>query len=285
MSRIVTSVPESLEDLARRLSAQQPKLSRKLRQIGDYVLRRPEQVALETISTGARSAGVAPSAVVRFAQAMGFAGFREMQRLFRERLVDRLPSSAEPTRDRADQARGSALAAFIAAASAGLARLAHTIGEADLERAVELLRAAEVLHLLGSRRSFPIAAYLAYGFAHLGLRTRLLDGAGGMLALQVTAMGSRDLLIATSFRPYAPETVDAAARAAALGVPILAITDVPSSPIAALATLALFVEEAEVRGVRGLAVAATLASALMLATERQLARANEPGVRNGCSAS
>jgi DNA-binding MurR/RpiR family transcriptional regulator len=112
---------------------------------------------------------------------------------------------------------------------------------------------------------------------------RLLDGAGGMLALQATAMSGRDLLLATSFRPYAPETLEVAERAAALSVPVVAITDSPSSPLAAGAEVALLVEKAEVQGVRGLGVVSTLAAALVLATGRRLAHAEGAGRRSGNS--
>jgi len=112
---------------------------------------------------------------------------------------------------------------------------------------------------------------------------RLLDGAGGMLALQATAMSGRDLLLATSFRPYAPETLEVAERAAALSVPVVAITDAPSSPLAAGAEVALLVEEAEVQGERGLGVVSTLAAALVLATGRQLVETEAKAGQSGNS--
>lgn len=262
--------PDSFESFARRVARRGRHLSPKLRQIADYVLRHPDEVALETVSGVARRAGVAPSAVVRFAQAMGFGGFGEMQRLFRERLVDRLPSYAERIRETEDGQAGPVLAGFVRATAAGLEHLGKTVREDDLEGAASLVLRAETVHLVGQRRSFPLAAYLAYAFAHLGLRTRLLDGVGGMLALQATGMSGRDLLIAVSFRPYAPETLDVVERAASLSVPLLALTDLPSSPIAGPAARVLLVEEAQLQGVRGLAVASTLAAALVLATGRRL---------------
>lgn len=277
-----TSPPasDSFEGFAQRVARAGRHLSPKLRQIADYVLHHPEEVALETVSGVARRAGVAPSAVVRFAQAMGFGGFTEMQRLFRERLVDRLPSYAERIREAETHGAEPVLASYVRAATAALAQLPQRVAETELLRAAGMVLDAELVHLVGQRRSFPVAAYLAYALCHLGLRARLFDGAGGMLALQATTMSARDLLVAVSFRPYAPETLAVVERAVSLSVPVLAITDMPSSPLAAKATQVFFIEEAEVQGVRGLAVASTLAAALVLAAGRQLVGGEGGGLRN-----
>ncbi len=283
MTRTAGRSSDSFEGFARRVAREGRHLSPRLRQIADYVLTHPEEVALETVSRVARRAGVTPSAVVRFAQALGFAGFSDMQRLFRERLVDHLPSYTERIREAERQEAEAPLGAFVDATVAALARLRRTVGEEQLARVVDLVLAADIVHLAGQRRSFPVAAYLAYAFAHLGLRVRLLDGAGGTLALQATAMSGRDLLLATSFRPYARETLEIAERAAALSVPVVAITDAPSSPLAAAAEVALLVEEAEVQGVRGLGVVSTLAAALVLAAGRRLVEAEPGGGQSGNS--
>ena len=46
-------------------------------------------MALDTVARWRRGAGVQPSALVRFAQALGYDGFSGLQRVFRGRLVER----------------------------------------------------------------------------------------------------------------------------------------------------------------------------------------------------
>src|SRR3954464_8513876 len=62
-------------------------LSGRLQQIAEFVLDHPTDVALGTVAEVAQRAAVPPSAIVRFAHALGFGGFTDMQQVFRSRLV------------------------------------------------------------------------------------------------------------------------------------------------------------------------------------------------------
>ena len=51
-----------------------------------------------------------------------------------------------------------------------------TIGErpdlSDLDRALDMIERATAVHIIGLRRSFPVAAYLAYALRHVDKRAR-----------------------------------------------------------------------------------------------------------------
>jgi DNA-binding MurR/RpiR family transcriptional regulator len=121
-----------------------------------------------------------------------------------------------------------------------------------------------MIHVVGQRRSFPIAAYLAYGLSQLGRPARLVDGLGGMLAAQSRLIAERDVLLAISFRDYAPEVVDMVHQTRALGAPIVAITDSPLSPLAPASTVCFEVQDVAVDGFRSLAASMCLAQALVI---------------------
>lgn len=65
------------------------RLSKQQQQIARFVLEHPDQLALGTVATVAESAAVQLSALIRFANALEFGGFTEMQQVFRSRLLDR----------------------------------------------------------------------------------------------------------------------------------------------------------------------------------------------------
>ena len=65
------------------LVARQGSLSRRLGQVAQFCLNNPEDVAINNIVRLARLIGVAPANITRFAQEMGFAGFAELQEVFR----------------------------------------------------------------------------------------------------------------------------------------------------------------------------------------------------------
>src|SRR4029079_18391687 len=78
-------------EIARRFQALSPQLQR----IARFTLEHPQHVALDTVAAAAEKAEVQPSAMVRFAQALGFDGYTDMQRIFRDRLVERSSSYRE----------------------------------------------------------------------------------------------------------------------------------------------------------------------------------------------
>ncbi|MEX1206474.1 MAG: MurR/RpiR family transcriptional regulator [Dongiaceae bacterium] len=272
--------PTTFAELRAAISAGYPGLSKRLQQIAQFALRHPNDLALETIAVIAGRAKVQPSSLIRFAKAFGYDGFSGMQRVFRSRLIERSPGYGERIealrRTSRAARRGSAAGVLHEFATAAIGALEHLRDEtpgAKLERATDLLARAEIVHLLAQRRSFPVAAYLAYAFSHLERPTHLLDGVGGMLNEQARCIRPRDALVAISFRPYAPEVMRVAAEAAERGVPIVGVTDGPLSPLMPLAAVCFEVEEAEVLSFRSLSATMCLALALTVGLGARLRKA------------
>jgi DNA-binding MurR/RpiR family transcriptional regulator len=84
----------------------------------------------------------------------------------------------------------------------------------------------------------------------------------GMLEDEVDALGPGDLLVAISFQPFHPQTVQAQQRALSRGAKVLALTDSTLSPIAKGAHTVLQVHDAEIGGFRSVACAMVLCHAL-----------------------
>ncbi len=263
--------PTTAEEFRSLLLERYDGLSKRLKQIGRYVLDQPNEIALETLAVIAERCGVQPSAVVRFAQSFGFTGATQMQRLFRDGLLSGNAALAYGERVRRfndgldQQAPGaSLLAEFVEANVLALHNLDQTISEAQIREAVRLIAAAETVVTVGFRRSFPISSYLAYSLQQVGKKVLFVDGVAGLARQQVRTMCPKDLLIAVSYQPYAEETVDLVEIAAHCGATILSISDSHVSPIAKAADLVLQVREAEVRSFRSLATSLCLAQALVI---------------------
>ena len=246
------------------------KLPRRLTQIASFALDNPDEIAFGTVSSIAEQADVQPSTLVRFSQAIGYQGFSDMQEIFRSRLRDRILNYGE----RIQQLREHALAAskpnvifqgFCDATEKSIASFREKLDPNDLDRAVSMLTGARTIYLIGLRRSFPIASYMAYALGKLGVRSILVDAVGGMAAEQLTFATEADAVLAISFTPYASETVALTRSATARGVPIVAITDSPFSPLAQNSNLWIEVGEANFEGFRSMAATLALAMTLTVA--------------------
>jgi hypothetical protein len=79
--------PQTSEELRAAILDSYEDLSKRLQQIARYVLDEPNAVALETLAVVGERAGVQPSAIVRFAKAIGFESASQMQKVIRDGLI------------------------------------------------------------------------------------------------------------------------------------------------------------------------------------------------------
>jgi DNA-binding MurR/RpiR family transcriptional regulator len=256
--------PQTVEAFRNRLGNLSGQLPRRLQQCADHVAAHLDRIALSTVAQIAKGAGVPPSAMMRFCQIMGFSGYAEMQRLFREALSRAAPDYA--TRLSNLKAGGAGhpstlVAEFVEAGRQSIEALAKDLDEIKLNQAVTDLSQARIIHLAGFRRSFPVATYLAYVFDKLGVSSILHDGVAGLGHKSTLRPG--DALLAITFAPYSDETLALARHAREIGLPVVMLTDPPSHHLTALADTILTVTEIDFGAFRSLS--ATIALALSLA--------------------
>ena len=271
----------SYETLRTQIARKHADLSDRLRRIAEFAVQNPNDMALETVATLAGRIGVQPSSIIRFANSFGYDGFSEMQLVFRSRLVaDAAPSYREriaAMRSLKGRANGgetgsdAVLAQFVADDIGALEDLHTDVAARELDRAVGLLARAQSIFLVGQRRSFPVAFYLHYALSQLDLRSFLIDSVGGTIETQARAATRDDVLIAISFKTYAPEVVRVVETLAERKVPIIAITDAPFSPIAGPAAVTFELPDRHGRAFRSLVAPMCLAQSLFVALGHQLA--------------
>src|ERR1700722_6998368 len=244
--------PSDYEELIRAIHERHDAMSKSYQRIAVYLTQNPNDVAVHSVHAIAERCGVHASNVVRFAQALGYDGFKTLQSLFQKRLSTAAPGFEARVKAleselgaRKDRSEGGFLRDLIVRDIASLQDLLADVSEADLKKAVTLLENAEVIYLLGQLRSSPVADLLRYVLTMLGKRCVLLDPSGGLATHMARAIQKSDLLLAVSFRFYATEVVNIVAEAASRKVPIVAISDSTLSPLAKAASVLLTVPEHE----------------------------------------
>ncbi|KRE14634.1 RpiR family transcriptional regulator [Bosea sp. Root483D1] len=246
-----------------------PNLPKRLRQVADYALANPDDMALSTAAQVAQQAGVQASTLVRFAQALDYSGFSELQQLFRSRLRQQFPDYRERLEAlREKRVAGPNMAqglldGFVEASRSSLSRLQSTVRYDDIDQAADLLAKAETIILVGARRMFPVVSYLAYVFGKLGIRAVLIDNVASLGPEQAAIARKGDVVVALSCAPYTPATIAIAADAHRKGIPVIAVTDGALSPLAQNCLLWIAVEEADYGAFRSMT--ATFALAMTLA--------------------
>ena len=271
--------PLDYEELIRTVHERYGNMSKSYQRIAVYLIQNPNDVAVYSVHVIAERCEVHGSNIVRFAQALGYDGFKALQGLFQKRLSTAAPGFEARVKaleselgGRKDRSEGGFLRDLIVRDIASFQNLLVEVPEEDLKKAVMLLEKAEVVYLLGQLRSSPVVEFLRYILTMLGKRCVLLDPSGGLATHMARAIRETDLLFAISFRFYATEVVNIIDEAASREAPIIAITDSALSPIAKAASVLFAVPEHEYTFSRSLVAPMCLAQALTVALAARLQR-------------
>lgn len=257
--------PATVEELMDRMLDISGDLPKRLRQCADFVAANPDRIAVSTVAEMAEGAGVKPSAFMRFCQVLGFSGYSQMQRLFRENYSQNWPDYStrlEKLRESGAGSPSALLAEFIEAGRHSLENLVKTIDPRTLDAAIKMLAEAQMVHIVGMRRAFSVAAYLAYAFEKMDVPTMLHDSVGKLDSRHAIRRG--DAVIAITFAPYTHETVELADAARRAGAGVVAITDSLASPLRPVTPLLLTISEADFGDFRSLSATLSLAMALVV---------------------
>ncbi|MFC3375448.1 MurR/RpiR family transcriptional regulator [Rugamonas sp. CCM 8940] len=275
-TKVAATAP--VEQLMQQIADEYESLSRQLKVIAKYVELHKASLMLEKISDIAAACDVQPSAIVRFAQRFGYTGFSEMQDVFRLAYTEQAnaaPNYQQRIRkliaSRDDQPNvGELTREFIDASRSGLGELAEGLDDAQLEAAVGLLQKADNIYVVGVRRAFPVASYIAYALQNTNKRVHLVSGMGGMYRQQIRSVRERDVVIAISFAPYGKETLYCARVGHHQRAKLLVITDSKLSPLARIADACLTVTEGSAFAFRSLTSTLCLCQALFIALAYKL---------------
>jgi DNA-binding MurR/RpiR family transcriptional regulator len=272
-----SSAPSNYEEFIRVVHERHNGMSKSYQRIAVYLTQNPNDVAVLSVGAIAERCRVHASNVVRFAQALGYDGFKSLQVLFQRRLSTaapgfeaRIKALEDELGSRKDRSEAGFLRDLVVRDIASLQNLLLEIAETDLKKAVTLLEKAEVVYLIGQLRSAPVVDLLRYILTMLGKRCILLDPSGGLATHMARAIRRSDLLLAVSFRFYATEVVNIVDACAERNVPIVAISDSTLSPLAKAADVLLAVPEHEYTFSRSLAAPMCLAQALTVALAARL---------------
>ena len=259
--------PREFSDLKLWLQNHYISLPKKLQSVAIFVLNNPDVVALNTIATISEQADVTPSAMVRFANSIGYKGFSDMQSVFQGsmRHVPQPYSQRISSLDDSRRTGKTELHRFGHAASVSLDRMLQQVDEASILKAAEQLAKARTIYIAGQGRAAPVTTYLHYTLVKMGMQAILISGTEVEMVDKSRLIRTDEAMVAVSFSPYTANTYELVNICLSQQVPVVALTDSTLSPIARPDDLHLEVLEEEVGGIRGLS--ATMCLAISLAVE------------------
>jgi DNA-binding MurR/RpiR family transcriptional regulator len=156
------------QTLSAYISSRFDEFSRSQKDVAQYVVDHLDEVAFHTAEELARRASTSSSTVVRFAQALGFEGFPELQEAAREeyrhhhRRFASPPAGLEPTSAPLFSLDQNAFEQAIAADHVNVEDTARKVSRSDVEAAIEAIASADKLLIAGTDQMAFFASYLRH---------------------------------------------------------------------------------------------------------------------------
>ena len=218
--------------------------SRSQKDVGQYIVDHLEEAAFHTAEELARRASTSSSTVVRFAQALGFEGFPQLQtaardeyRRSRERRSAELEKMVAPPLFPIDQ---SEFEAALAADHTNVEDTARRIERSEVAGAVELIARARRILICGADQMAFFASYLRHLLMLLDLPCEVVASPSQESLARLGRIDERTLVIAFSAgRPH-PLVVRALKFARHRKAPTIAFADATLSEVARLADHRLY---------------------------------------------
>ncbi len=203
------------------------------RQIADYIKEHYDRAAFMTASRLGQVVNVSESTVVRFANALGFDGYPEMQHALQELARTHLTAAQRMSVADDLMDRATVLDKVLLGDADKIKRTLEHLDRTAFENAVEKIVCAKNIYIIGSRSSASLAGFLNFNFRMMFDNVSHVElSSGSEMFEQILSIGPDDVMIAISFPRYSSRTVRAVQFAHNSGADVVALTDSAQSPLA-----------------------------------------------------
>lgn len=224
-----------MSEVVSRIEEQRDVLSPAERRVADVVLRDPEIVAFGTVARVAARAATSGASVVRLANRLGYPGYSGLQAAVQAAIGQQLRPAAE--RIRAE--RGSDVVSRTLRSELGnVQRTLEAVAPEAFDRATRLLAdRRRAVRIVAGDAEAGLGAMLASPLALVRDDVAQVTGSDVAVARQLATVDGATVLVAIDLRRYERWVVDHVTRAVAAGAGLVAVTDSPLSPLAAVASV------------------------------------------------
>ncbi|MBX7221018.1 MAG: MurR/RpiR family transcriptional regulator [Blastocatellia bacterium] len=265
--------------LRTRILARYDQLTDNFRRIADFMLQSPTEVPiLSSAALGARL-GVSNATVVRFSQMLGYAGYPDLKSDLLRDLREELKPEERFKLAAGQRGQEDTLTRV---AKQDVDNINQTIGRIqpdDFRAIVDCLCRVRRVLVIGVGLSASLARLTSYLLQQVGVDAISSDAEVTPIEEKILRLQPQDLVIGFSFPPYSRTTLQYAELARREQIPILSITDKPTSPMALMAEYKLFICNDNLLFTNSFAAFAVVINAIAtevgLRNHKQLVRENE----------
>lgn len=255
---------QEMQDMIDRLNQSGKRLSKGHRKIAQYIVEHYDKAVFMTANRLGESVGVSESTVVRFAAAMGYEGYPQLQRSLQELVSHRLTANQRFEMSTEMDPR-EALDVVLKTDMQNLRATMEQMDSDVFEDVVNRLLSARAIYVMGLRSAAPLAQFMGYYLNYIFDQVHLVSSGATDVFEEISKLQEDDVLVGISFPRYSTRTLEAMRFAKRCGAQVVAITDGPMSPLAGIADATLTARTDMASFVDSLAAPLSLLNALLVA--------------------
>lgn len=255
-------------DLLLKLNQTYKSLSKGQKQLANYIMENYDRAAFITASKMGRIVGVSESTVVRFAYALGYDGYPELQKSLQELIRNKL-TSVQRIQLTSDLKQDDVLKSVLKADMANIRATIDSIDNAAFNASIEALLNAKKVYVVGVRSAAPLAQFLSYYLNFVLDNVITVNMIVSDAYESMVRISKDDVCVGISFPRYSRRTIEALSFAKGRGAKLIAITDSVFSPLAELADHALIARSDMASFADSLAAPLSLINAIIVAASLQ----------------
>ncbi|MDO5436225.1 MAG: MurR/RpiR family transcriptional regulator [Clostridia bacterium] len=252
------------QEIIRQLNRSGKRLSKGHRRIAEYIGEHSDKAVFMTAAKLGETVGVSESTVVRFASAIGYNGYPQMQRTLQELIAQRLTAN-ERVAMSSELDTQDCLSTVLRRDIQNLHATMDALDPAVFEDVVRRILSSESLYIIGLRSAAPLAQFLGYYLNFIFDEVHLVSSGTTDVFESISRLKPGDVLIGISFPRYSTRTLEAMRFAKRCGAQVIAITDGDMSPLYAEADACLTAHTDMASFVDSLAAPMSVINALLVA--------------------
>ena len=162
------------------------------RKLADFIMNSTLDAAFLTATELSRRVGVDPATVVRFAQELGYSGYRELSREIKHYVRDQVTATYRKAAEA--ETTKALLLSLVENANQNMQHFVTT-DMSNVVKAVEILNNAPKIWFTGEFTGSDVAAFMAKKFNAYGLSAAAFQPSMGETASVLSQMGTDDVLV------------------------------------------------------------------------------------------
>ena len=253
-------------DLLKTIQSSFYKLSKGQKSIAQYLMNNYDKAAFMTAAKLGEKVGISESTVVRFANAIGFTGYPELQKQLQEMVKTRLTTVQRIEMSNEYSTDESTLKNILKADMENIHLTLEEIDQASFDEVVKKILEAKSIYIIGLRSSTALAEFFGFYLNWVRDNVHVVTYTLGDIFEQLFRVGPEDLVIGIGFPRYSSRTIKALEYCKGKSAGVVAVTDSLLSPLCTNSDYSLIAKSKMESFVDSIVAPMSVLNALIVAT-------------------